>query len=143
MESVPDAIDWGLFASAFLSATLLPGSSEALLLLRLAQGEDAGMLVLVATAGNLLGSVLTYLMGWSGNRLLHQRFLRISEADVARAERWFARWGKPSLLLAWLPVVGDPLCFLAGMLRAPLLWFVVLVGVGKLGRYAFLAALFA
>ena len=56
-----------------------------------------------------------------------------------RDRAWFARWGKPSLLLAWLPVVGDPLCLVAGLLRAPLAWFVVLVGIGKLGRYAFLA----
>jgi membrane protein YqaA with SNARE-associated domain len=58
---------------------------------------------------------------------------------VARAEHWFNRWGMPSLLLAWLPVVGDPLCLVAGLLRARLGWFLALAGSGKLARYAFLA----
>jgi len=131
--------DWALFASAFLSATLLPGSSEALLLLRLNEGGDAVSLVLSATAGNLLGSLLTYAMGRGGNVLLHRRWLRIDEQALARAERWFGRWGLPTLLLAWLPVVGDPLCLLAGVLRLHPAWFVVLVGCGKLARYAALA----
>jgi len=70
---------------------------------------------------------------------LHARWLRISERDLSRAENWFGRWGNPSLLLAWLPVVGDPLCLLAGLLRVGPLRFLVLVGLGKLARYAFLA----
>lgn len=132
-------LDWALFASAFLSATLLPGSSEALLLYRLSEGEPALGLVLSAAAGNLLGSIVTYLMGWGGNVLLHRRWLGVSESNLQRAERWFARWGLPSLLLAWLPIVGDPLCFLAGVLRVSPVWFVLLVGIGKLARYAALA----
>jgi len=133
------SFDWPLFASAFLSATLLPGSSEALLLLRLADGGDPASLVLSATAGNLLGSLLTYAMGRGGNLLLHRRWLRIDEADLARVEKWFSRWGLPTLLLAWLPVIGDPLCLLAGLLRVQIGWFILLVGVGKLARYAILA----
>jgi len=137
-------MDWSLFASAFLSATLLPGSSEALLLLRLSAGADAVPLVLVATAGNLLGSLLTYAMGRLGNAALHaRRWLRIRETELDRAERWFARWGLPSLLLSWLPIVGDPLCLLAGLLRVNAAVFVALVGVGKLGRYAVIAWLAA
>ena len=137
-------MDWTLFASAFLSATLLPGSSEALLLVRLQDGTHALWPVLVATAGNLAGSLLTYLLGLGGNRALHSsRWLRIDERDLARAERWFQRWGRPSLLLAWLPVVGDPLCLLAGLLRVGWVSFMVLVGVGKLARYALIALLVA
>lgn len=132
-------MDWALFFSAFVSATLLPGSSEAMLLFRLAQGDPWGALVLTATAGNLLGSLVTYAMGRAGNIALHARWLRISERDLSRAENWFGRWGNPSLLLAWLPVVGDPLCLLAGLLRVGPLRFLVLVGLGKLARYAFLA----
>lgn len=134
-----EGFDWALFASAFLSATLLPGSSEALLLLRLNEGVDPGELVLTATAGNLLGSLLTYFMGRGGNALLHRRWFRIDKNDLARAEHWFGRWGTPALLLAWLPVIGDPLCLLAGILRVRLLWFVLLVGLGKVARYAALA----
>lgn len=132
-------MDWPLFLSALLSATLLPGGSEALLLYRLQQGGDSSWLVLSATSGNLLGSLVTYAMGRAGNAALHRRWLRIDEAQVQRAERWFARWGRPGLLLAWLPVVGDPLCLVAGLLRVSVVWFVLLVGAGKLARYAFIA----
>ena len=132
-------LDWTLFTSALLSATLLPGSSEALLLYKLEEGSEAPALVLSATAGNLLGSLVTYAMGRAGNAALHRRWLRIGEKDLARAEAWFRRWGLPSLLLAWLPVIGDPLCLFAGLLRVDLARFVILVGAGKLARYAFLA----
>lgn len=134
-------MDAALFISAFLSATLLPGSSEALLLIRL-QGEEAWLEpVLTATVGNLLGSLLTYAMGLGGNAALHSRWLRIGEHDLRRAEAWFARWGLPSLLLAWLPVVGDPLCLLAGLLKVRFVPFLLLVGIGKFGRYAAIAGL--
>jgi membrane protein YqaA with SNARE-associated domain len=136
-------LDWPLFTSALLSATLLPGSSEALLLYRLGEGGEATRLVLSATTGNLLGSLVTYAMGRAGNAMLHRRWLRIDEKDLARAESWFKRWGLPVLLLAWLPVIGDPLCLLAGLLRVDPARFVVLVGLGKLSRYAFLAWAFA
>lgn len=136
-------MDWTLFFSAFLSATLLPGSSEALLLLRLRDGGyDPSHLVLVATAGNLLGSLVTYALGRLGNRAMHlYRWIGVDAARLRRAERWFARWGVPSLLLAWLPVVGDPLCLVAGLFRVHWLPFVSLVGIGKLVRYAALAQL--
>lgn len=128
-------MDWTLFLSAFLSATLLPGSSEALLVLRLSDAGDPVTLLLSASAGNLLGSLFTYALGRAGNHALHRRWLGISATDVERAERWFTRWGLPSLLLAWLPVVGDPLCLLAGLLRVNVWYFTVLVGVGKVARY--------
>ena len=126
-----------------MSATLLPGSSEALLLYRLGEGGGVLLPVLSATAGNLLGSLVTYVMGRAGNTMLHRRWLRIDENDLARAESWFNRRGLAVLLLAWLPVIGDPLCLLAGLLRVDPARFVVLVGLGKLSRYAFLAWAFA
>ena len=134
-----DFLDWPLFFSALLSATLLPGSSEALLVYKLGEGEHALMTVLSATAGNLLGSIITYAMGRSGNVALHRRWLRIDDEALARAEAWFGRWGRFSLLLAWLPVVGDPLCLFAGLLRAGFGPFVILVATGKLARYSLLA----
>ncbi|MGD2118905.1 MAG: YqaA family protein [Chromatiales bacterium] len=136
-------LDWSLFFSALLSATLLPGSSEVLLLYLLEQGANAWSLLFSATLGNLLGSIITYLMGRAGNSAVHNKWLRIDEAALQRAERWFGRWGLPTLLLAWMPVIGDPLCLLAGLLRVPPVWFVLLVGIGKAGRYSFLLWLVA
>lgn len=132
-------IDWTLFASALLSATLLPGSSEALLLFLLGEGGPWLPLVMTATAGNLLGSLITYGMGRLGNEALHRRWLRFSPDQLSRAETWFRRWGRPALVLAWLPVIGDPLCLVAGLFRVSPVAFVLLVGVGKLARYTFLA----
>jgi membrane protein YqaA with SNARE-associated domain len=129
---------WSLFFSALISSTLLPGGSEGVLLYALHEGADPLLLITVATAGNVLGSVITYGMGRLGNEAVHRRWLRMGEAEVTRAERWFGRYGQPALLLAWLPVVGDPLCLVAGLLRSALPWFLVLVTIGKLGRYAFL-----
>ena len=132
-------MDWALFSSALISATLFPGGSEALLLYRLHEGGQAISLVLIATAGNVFGSLITYAMGRLGNEALHRRWLRISEESVARAEGWFNRFGKPALLLAWLPVVGDPLCLVAGLLHGHLGIFLLLVTLGKLARYSLLA----
>ena len=133
------AMDWALFFSALVSATLFPGGSEMLLLYRLNEGGNAVALVLTATCGNVLGSLITYGMGRLGNEAVHQRWLRISETQLERAERWFGVYGKPALLLAWLPVVGDPLCLAAGLLRCGLVSFLLLVTLGKLARYAVLA----
>lgn len=132
-------MDWALFFSALISATLFPGGSEALLLYRLHEGGAALSLVLIATTGNVLGSLITYAMGRLGNEAVHRHWLRISEENVSRAEAWFARFGRPALLLAWLPVVGDPLCLVAGLLRCHLVTFLLLVTLGKLARYTLLA----
>ena len=129
-------MDWSLFVSALLSATLLPGSSEVLLIYKLGQGDDPLLLLLSATSGNLLGSLVTYLMGRGGNALIHKRWLGIIELSLARAERWFQRFGIYSLLLAWLPVIGDPHCLLAGLMKVRVMPFILLVGFGKALRYA-------
>ncbi len=132
--------DWSLFLSALISSTLMPGGSEALLLYRLHEGGDPVTLVITATLGNVLGSCITYGMGRLGNEAVHHRWLRMDEASIARAERWFSRFGQPALLFAWLPVVGDPLCLVAGLLRSPFPLFVLLVSLGKAARYGLLAA---
>ena len=126
-----------------MSATLLPGSSEALLLYKLGQSADTGVLLLSATLGNLCGSLITYAMGLGGNTVMHKRWLRIDEKSLAKAENWFQRWGIYSLLFAWLPVIGDPLCLLAGLMRVALVPFTLLVAAGKCLRYATIIYLFA
>ena len=129
-------MDWPLFISAFLSATLLPGSSEALLLYKLTEQQPAAPLLFSATTGNVLGSLVTYYMGVLGNTIMHRRWLGIDENALKKAEKHYQRWGVYSLLLAWLPVVGDPLCLLAGLMRVNVMAFLLLAGIGKLGRYA-------
>lgn len=131
----------GLFAASFLAATILPFPSEVMLAGLLLAGDFPWpVLLAVATAGNVLGSVVN----WSlGRFLLHfrdRRWFPVKPESYARMERWFARWGVWLLLLAWLPVVGDPLTVVAGALRVNLALFVLLVGLGKLGRYAALVA---
>lgn len=125
-----------LFVAAFLAATVLPFSSELLLFALLQKGLPALMLVAVASAGNTLGAIVNWGLGrW----LLHfqnRRWFPASAEQLARAQRWFQHYGVWCLLLAWLPLVGDALTVIAGVMRVRLLWFVVLVGAGKTLRYA-------
>ena len=124
-----------LFTAAFAAASLLPAQSEALLLLFIQQGHPVGWLLLAASLGNVLGSVLNWWTGRWIDHFRHRRWFPASPEQLARAERWYARWGHWSLLLSWLPVVGDPLTLIAGVLREPLWRFVLVVGIAKTGRY--------
>lgn len=125
----------GLFVAAFIAATLLPLSSEFMLGALIVNGVDPALVVAVATAGNVLGSLTCYGLGWWGSGAVWQRWLRLSDGEYLRARQQFARYGSACLLLAWVPVVGDPLTVVAGSLRLSLWLFVPLVTVGKLGRY--------
>jgi len=131
-------LDWSLFFSALLSATLLPGSSEILLVYKLSQGNDPLRLLISATTGNLIGSLITYYMGIGGNQLLHKRWLGINERRLKKAKEWFNKWGVYSLFLAWLPIVGDALCLFAGLMKVSIKQFILFVGIGKLARYSFI-----
>jgi membrane protein YqaA with SNARE-associated domain len=126
----------GLFWAAFLSATILPGSSEAALLALIALGSwSLKILIAVATVGNTLGSVVNWLLGRYVERWQsHPRF-PVKPDEFAKYQDWYRRWGVWSLLLAWVPVIGDPLTVMAGVMRTPLWMFVLLTGVGKLARY--------
>ena len=126
----------GLFMAAFVAATLLPAYSEvALAGLQLA-GYDPLALWFWATAGNSLGAAVNWALGrW----LLHYRdhkWFPFKGRQLDLAQTWFNRWGIWSLLLAWLPVVGDALTFIAGILRVPFPLFFVLTALGKGARYA-------
>jgi membrane protein YqaA with SNARE-associated domain len=126
-----------LALGAFLAATLLPMSSEAMLAaLVVADGHDLATLFVVALVANTTGSCVNW---WLGRFLLHwrdRRWFPVKRAALERAEAWFRRWGVWSLLLAWLPFVGDPLTVAAGVLRVDILRFVVLTALGKATRYA-------
>lgn len=130
----------GLFFAALLAATLIPAQSESVLVgLLLSKQFVPWLLVAVATLGNTLGSVLNWWLGRSLQRFQHKRWFPVSEAALHKAQTHFQRYGYWSLLLSWLPIVGDPLTMIAGGLRVPLLPFVLLVGAAKLTRYALLA----
>ena len=125
-----------LFASAFLAATILPVSSEAVLAyLASAEGADAVGLVLVATAGNTLGAIVNWVLGGWCLHWRERRWFPVKGAALDRATAWMERRGLWLLLFAWVPVVGDPLTFAAGVLRARFLPFVALVATGKGVRY--------
>ncbi len=125
-----------LFLLSFLAATVIPLGSEWLLLAMLLKGADPVLAVAVATAGNTLGACTTYWIGIRGGPFLVGRVLRLGDRELARARRLYDRYGSWSLLFSWLPVVGDPLCLVGGVLGVRPVKFVVLVLVGKLARYA-------
>lgn len=128
---------WLLFGSAFLSATLLPGSSEAVLLGLLASGTgQPALLVAVASLGNVAGATVNWGMGRYILLFRGRAWFPIKDATNTRAQAWFARYGIWSLLLSWVPVIGDPLTLVAGVMQVPLGRFVVLVAIGKVLRYA-------
>ena len=125
----------GLFLSAFLAATILPLSSELVLTLLLVNGLNPNILVAVATAGNALGSFANYAIGFWGSLFAVRKILKVSEEKFEHSKHRFEKYGVWSLLFAWVPVIGDPLTLIAGVLRINLLLFFVLVTIGKLGRY--------
>jgi len=127
----------GLFLSAFLAATLLPLSSEAVLAaLSQARGFDAVALLAVATLGNTLGAAVNWALGRFCLRWRDRAWFPFSPRQLDRAAGWFGRYGLWSLLFAWAPVVGDPLTFAAGVLQVRFAPFLILVGLGKGARYA-------
>ncbi len=131
----------GLFFSAFVAATLLPLSSEAVLAaLSAADAGDAVTLLAVATAGNVLGAVVNWALGAYCLHWRDRRWFPFKPDQLAKAQSWFGRYGLWSLLLAWLPVIGDPLTFVAGIMRVRLPVFLVLVALGKAGRYGVVLA---
>ncbi len=130
----------GLFAAAFGAASLLPMQSEPLLVaLLLLADQPAWLLVLVASVGNTLGSCLNWAIGRAVERYRDRRWFPVKPHALARAEGWYRRWGRWSLLLSWAPIMGDPLTVVAGVLREPFWTFLLLVAIAKTGRYLVLA----
>jgi membrane protein YqaA with SNARE-associated domain len=124
-----------LFVSAFAASTILPMSSEVVLgALAAAGSTDPWLLLAVATAGNTLGAVANWAIGRYA-ATWRSRLISLDDAKFQRASHWFNRWGIWCLLLSWIPVVGDPLTLVAGLLRTAFIPFVVLVLTGKAARY--------
>jgi membrane protein YqaA with SNARE-associated domain len=132
----------GLFAAALLSATVLPFQSEVVLFgLLLTEHYQWWLLVLVASIGNTLGSVVNWVLGRLLAQFEDRPWFPVKREAILRAEKWYHRYGRWSLLLSWLPFIGDPLTVVAGVLREPLPVFVALVALAKTARYFAVAAI--
>lgn len=132
----------GLFLAALLAATILPFQSETVLFgMLLSERYASWALVGVASLGNILGSCVNWLMGRFLARFEDRRWFPVRRERIAKAEGWYRRYGRWSLLLSWAPVVGDPLTIVAGVLREPFPVFLLLVAIAKIGRYLAVAAM--
>ncbi|HIP13638.1 MAG TPA: DedA family protein [Arcobacter sp.] len=126
-----------LLISSFVSATLLPFGSEALLLYDLTLGLNVVVLFVSATFGNSLGSVVNYWLGLKGENYLESKKI-IKKQSIQKAQKYFDKYGAYSLLLSWVPIIGDPITFVAGLSKYNFKKFLLLVVFTKGMRYLFL-----
>jgi membrane protein YqaA with SNARE-associated domain len=132
----------GLFLISFGSATFLPIQSEILLTGLILETEYwIPGLVIVASIGNTLGSVVNWVIGLQIERFKHRRWFPASAGQLDRASRWYRKYGYWSLLLSWAPFIGDPLTLAAGLMREPFGTFILLVAIAKTVRYVLFTAL--
>jgi membrane protein YqaA with SNARE-associated domain len=125
-----------LFGISFLAATILPFSSELTLAgLISTSNYDNLLLLVVVSFGNVLGSVFNWSLGFYSRNLNAKKWFPFKEPQIERSSKWFSKFGKWSLLFAWVPIMGDPLTFVAGLLRVRFLDFIILVAIGKVSRY--------
>ena len=133
-----------LFFSALIAATVFPAQSEMVLVYLVQQAaHPVWALVVVASIGNVLGSVINYALGYSVHRFKDRRWFPASPKQMDRAQAFYAKWGRYSLLASWVPIIGDPITVVAGVLRDRFLIFLILVAIAKSGRYVVLAYAFA
>lgn len=130
-----------LFILSFAASTILPLGSEWLLVSMVLSGSSLPLSVMTASSGNYLGAVTTYLIGFFGGAFLIRKIFKIDSAKEERAKNLYFRYGTWSLLLSWLPVIGDPLCLAGGLMKVGFARFSILVIIGKVARYSALAYL--
>ena len=129
-----------LFTSSFASSTILPGHSEITLTALITQKKyDIFYLVFFASLGNILGSVLNWYLGLYFLKFKNKKWFPFKENYINKVSKSFLKYGKSSLLLSWVPFIGDVLTLVAGMFRVPLHQFVIIVSVAKIGRYIFVS----
>ena len=125
-----------LFSISFLAATILPLSSELMLAGLIATSNyDSLLLLIVASFGNVLGSVVNWILGFYSRNLAIKKWFPFKETQIERSSKWFNKFGRWSLLFAWVPIIGDPITLAAGLLRVKFIEFVILVTIGKVSRY--------
>jgi membrane protein YqaA with SNARE-associated domain len=136
-------IYFSLFIISFLAATILPFSSELTLAGLIATSSyDNLLLLIVASLGNILGSVVNWILGFYSRNLSKKGWFPFKDQQIEKSTSWFNRFGKWSLLFAWVPIIGDPLTLAAGLLRIRFIEFLVLVTIGKVSRYIIVFYLF-
>ena len=129
-----------VFLSAFVAATLLPAQSEAVLSFYILSAPQTVLaLILVATVGNVLGSVVNWVVGFYATRFQNRKWFPATPSQIKRAEKFYRKYGRYSLLLCWVPFIGDPITVIAGVLREPVLSFLILVTIAKSARYILLS----
>ena len=125
-----------LFTISFLAATILPLSSELTLAALIATSNyDNLLLLIVASFGNVLGSVVNWTIGFYSRNHKTKKWFPFKDQQVKNSSKWFDKLGKWSLLFAWVPIIGDPLTLAAGLLRVKFIEFLILVTIGKVSRY--------
>ena len=132
-----------LFIISFLAATILPFSSELTLAGLVATSNyDNLLLLIVASLGNVLGSVVNWILGFYSRDLSTKKWFPFKDEQIEKSSKWFNKFGRWSLLFAWVPIIGDPLTLAAGLLRIRFIEFLVLVTIGKVSRYIIVFYLF-
>lgn len=127
--------------AAFIAATVIPAQSEAVLVgLILTGNYSIVILIIVAALGNTLGAIVNWFFGCELERLKHRRWFPVKVEKLRRAQGWYQRYGKWSLLGSWLPIIGDAITVVAGVMKEPLPVFILLVAIAKTGRYCVIAA---
>ena len=125
-----------LFTVAFMVATIVPFGSEAYFVTLLSMNKYNDLLLIIAASlGNVLGSVFNWVCGYYVNYFIKKTWFPLNNNMIDRGNNMFRKYGKWSLLLSWVPFIGDPITFVAGTLRYSLLPFIILVSIGKVGRY--------
>ena len=125
-----------LFLLSFLAATILPFSSELTFAGLIATSNyDNQLLLIVASFGNVLGSVVNWVLGFYSRNFTTKKWFPFKDKQIENSSKWFSKFGRWSLLFAWVPIIGDPLTLVAGLLRVKFLEFLILVTIGKVSRY--------
>ena len=129
-----------LFISSFLSSTLLPGHSEIILTAFIFLKKYPIIdLIFFASIGNILGSILNWCIGYFITNLKDRKWFPINKSQLTRASSWFLKYGKWTLCLSWVPLIGDPLTIIAGIFRVPIYTFILIVSLAKTMRYVFIS----
>ena len=133
-----------LFISAFGAATLLPLQSEAVLLALLAEGSHSvPWLLFVASLGNILGSCVNWWLGFKIEHYKDKKWFPVSQQQMMKAQAKYHKYGYWSLLLSWVPMIGDPITLIAGLLKENFARFLLMVSIAKIGRYLFIYLAFS